>query len=83
MSPLLRTHEVAALLAVSQDTVARLVQSGKIKRCFPSPGCPRIARAEVDRYIAEISGSPAPAIIAPVAPSRLTRAEARRLLMKG
>ena len=77
---LLRRSEVAKLLTVSEDTVARLVKAGKLRQCYPSTGVARIAKSEVDRYIAEISGEPAhPPEPAP-SPKKLSRKAAMQML---
>lgn len=77
---LLRKSEVAQLLTVSEDTVARLVKAGKLRQCYPSPNSARIAKSEVDRYIAEISGEPVRQPEPAPAPKRMSRKAAMQML---
>jgi len=52
---LLTYAEVATRLAVSPSTVRRLVAAGKLAAVRPTPGCPRIAASELERYVNHLS----------------------------
>lgn len=77
---LLTYQQAGARLALSAATIRRLVRRGKLHAVYPCAH-PRIASAELDRYIREISApnllqfplSPAPA-------GRLSRHQAKALL---
>ncbi|HOW75572.1 MAG TPA: helix-turn-helix domain-containing protein [Candidatus Competibacteraceae bacterium] len=81
MTDLLLTYPQAGFrLAVSADTIRRLVRRGKLHAVYPCAR-PRIAVSELDRYIREIS---APNILqwplSPAAAGRLSRHQAKALL---
>lgn len=77
---LLRRSEAARMLAVSEATVGRLVKAGKLRQCYPSTGVARIAKSEVERYIAEISGEPVRQPEPAPAPKRMSRKAAMQML---
>lgn len=68
------------LLAVSRDTVRRLVRAGKLRAVYPSAR-PRIPASEVARYVAELC---APNVLQfspkPAAKGQLSRRDAAKLL---
>jgi excisionase family DNA binding protein len=56
VSTLLTIPEAAAALSVSESTVRRLLADGRLSKIAPSPGCVRIERQAIDRYLAQCRG---------------------------
>ncbi len=77
---LLTYRQAGERLAVSADTIRRLVRRGKLRAVYPCAH-PRIAVSELDRYLREISALNVlqfPVSTAPV--GRLSRHQAQALL---
>lgn len=77
---LLTFARAGEMLAVSRDTVRRLVRAGKLRAVYPSAR-PRIPASEIERYIRELC---APNVlqfaVKPETKGRLSRRDAAKLL---